>query len=347
MKQTFVSGGQNDLVSNPLIRNARPTWPHQLNGGVCLDERPMHFIGVRQNNIPYRYMSYTGNVQYNSYDTGGNLSGIALSPDGTFVLSTGASSTLIKINIATGNVVWTRSTIIQPNNIFIDSLGYIYAIGNRVSNTTTQVFNPDGTILFSMDHGANGHKIVLDNFGNIYTIGNRTGPATTLRKYNQSGTLLWSADHGADPRGLAIDKDGNVYQGGVVTSLLTTRKYTPNGILLWSVNHGQTVRHIEVDNELNVYTGGDITTAGINGQTVSGITKRKYDKDGKLLWSVIDSQETYWFKLLNDGTIIYAGQTPSTGPVANTTIHRRSALTGQLINGYSFNHANYLTWGAL
>lgn len=345
MKETLSNFSTVNLLNNPLIKNGRNSILHQLSGGININEQSIHIVGLRQSNISYRNLSYNNSIIYTNYDTGDNTWGVAIDPQGYVII--GRAGGLIKLEPISNRIIWTISIAASNCGVHVDHLGFIYIASNRVSNLTTRKFSPDGVLLFALDHGANIQKITTDEYGNIYTVGNRTGPTTTLRKYDQNGTLLWSADHGADARALAIDKQGNVYQGGLVVNTgsgdATTRKYTSNGELIWSVNHQNTVRHIEVDDLGNVYTCGDDVISG----TVLNVSKRKYDKDGNLLWSVIDSQETYWFKLLNDGTAIYAGENMATGELTGSSIHKRSTINGQLIRGYSFAHGNYNTWAAI
>ena len=142
--------------------------------------------------------------------------------------------------------------------------------GSRVGNLTTRVYDDDGTLLWSADHGATVYGVAADASGNVYTAGTRVGNLTT-RKYDSTGNLLWSADHGAGLNCIAVDSAGNVVTGGSRVGNLTTRKYDSTGNLLWSADHGAAVDGVAADQAGNVYAVGAV---------VAGVTLRKYAPDG-------------------------------------------------------------------
>jgi len=197
-----------------------------------------------------------------------------------------------------GTLLWSAAHGISGrvsstvNAIAVDVSGNVYTGGNRLANQTpnnltTRKYDSNGTLLWSLDHGAAVFCIAADGSGNVYTGGVQVSGPVTTRKYDTNGTLLLSLDHGGEVRGITLDESGNIYTVG--GSAFTTKKYDSSGTLIWSVNHGAFVRSVAVDGIGNVYTGGDRTVP----QPSAGLTTRKYDSNGTLIWSVDHGVQVY------------------------------------------------------
>jgi len=171
--------------------------------------------------------------------------------------------------------------------IAADAAGRIYVVGYETP--TLRKYHPDGTLLWSAEHGAKVDRVAVDSSGNVYIAGEAVNNAGTVwdgsqnssvtwingtssaragyyttRKYNSSGVLQWSADHSfsySGLRGIAVDGTGAVYtigdsfaMAGVVPPLT---KYNSDGTIAWRGSLSNTLHtSIAIDSSNNVYVGG-------------------------------------------------------------------------------------------
>ena len=213
--------------------------------------------------------------------------------------------------------------------IALDTIGNVYICGTLTSYTdaginpywptgayTTYKIDPNGNIIWAVNHGAAVLGITVDTSGNVYTVGdavNSSGqvyPHTildgggasgdrtgyyTLKKYNSFGTLQWSSDHGfsyshketSQLRIPIVYSSGYLYIGGMTTAGETiewgalTKVNATTGAVVWraaSSNYTIVTYDITVDGSGNVYICGEYFDPPIRD------TVRAYDSSGNLLY---------------------------------------------------------------
>lgn len=122
-------------------------------------------------------------------------------------------------------------------DIWVDPFNTVYTVGASDGTYTTKKSNPDGDIVWGVNHGATVNGIDVHSDGRVATGGASGTGGFTTRVYDNNGTLLWSVNHGATVNSVAFDTDGSLYTGGAIgTGTFTLRKYNTSGTLLWSVN---------------------------------------------------------------------------------------------------------------
>jgi len=210
--------------------------------------------------------------------------------------------------------------------IVLDTVGNVYICGILTAYTdsavnphwpagayTTYKIDPNGNIIWAVNHGAAVLGIAVDSSGNVYTVGDavnssgsvyphsslngggasgdRTG-YYSLRKYNSSGILQWSSDHGFCfsfketllLRIPIIVDSGYLYIGGLTTigSLVDWGALTKVNVTTGEVVWRKATSNFEAETYAIAIDGsGNICICG----SYSGDTVRIYDVDGNLLYS--------------------------------------------------------------
>lgn len=185
---------------------------------------------------------------------------------------------------------------------------------------TTYKADPNGYIIWAVNHGAAVLGIAVDDAGNVYTVGDAVNAAGTVyphttgggggaygarsdyysvRKYNSSGVLQWSADHGFSYSNAAtyetripiVYRSGFLYIGGKTTQGsmgwgALTKMNASTGAVVWraaSSAYEMSTYGIVIDAAGTIYICGDYRTP----PTVSiPDVLQSYNDSGTLLHSV-------------------------------------------------------------
>jgi hypothetical protein len=249
------------------------------------------------------------------------------------------------------------------NDLKIDSVGNIYAIGSTLSSTSIATSG---------------------SFKNTFSGG--TGNDAFIVKFNSQGTRLWATYFGNSDddygQGISIDKAGSIIICGHTYSsngISTTganqsafggyvdvyiAKFTPSGSRIWSTYFGGTavdyIYGITNDNSNNILITGmtgssnGISTIGAH-QTSRGSANSgdaflaKYNTNGLLIYSTYygGSGEEYGIDLAVDSSnnIYLVGSTYSSNNIS--TINSQQSTYGGNNDGYlvKFNSSGTRLWG--
>lgn len=215
---------------------------------------------------------------------------------------------------AEGDVLWTR-TYDSPGTgedlawgIAVDGDGNVYVTG-YVEGVDRDIwvgkYTSDGYLVWTSTYNGSfnaqdeGQGIAVDKSGNVYVCGWETGVGSGvnrwLRKYNPGGEVVWtevSTTAGGDAcYGVTVDDAGNIYVTGYESPAgnedIFVAKIDSDRNLVWadtysgSGNQDDVGHGITVDDEGNVYVVGYEYVPGED----RNIWVRKYDKDGKVVWT--------------------------------------------------------------
>jgi hypothetical protein len=191
--------------------------------------------------------------------------------------------------------------------IEMDSEGFIYAGGTRLSNYMTVKFSPDGQEIWRRSYNGPGNDqddfrdMVLDSKGNLIVTGESWGGSVTnydfaTIKYSSDGDTLWIRRYNGPAQsppldgafGIGVDDSDNIYvtgwsQGPAEKANTLTLKYSPDGDLLWErrfPDDGQISNSgydIVVDNDGFIYVAS--RAFGFRDFL------NKYDSEGNHLWT--------------------------------------------------------------
>lgn len=248
---------------------------------------------------------------------------------------------------AESDTVWAKSTVTAPddsiyNGVYIDSNGYIYAVGN-ISGT--------GTF----------------NFGNgVTAAGSSSGNNAVLVKYDSGGSAQWakttiSGANSSSFTGIKIDSSGNIYISGSISGTGTFNfgnsvtvagghaagnglviKYNSSGDAQWAKStvtgpNSSKFNGISIDSSGNSIVvgnlngsgtfnfGNSVTTAGANASQNAVIIK--YDSSGLAQWAKTTS--------VGPGTSVFNGiATDSSG---------NSYAAGQIVGSSQFDFGSSIT----
>jgi len=220
-----------------------------------------------------------------------------------------------------GNEVWTSThngTATYAHDegcaIAVDGKGNVYVTGfedvtDELSNIWVRKYKTNGDIVWTNTHNGiadgfdGGNGIAVDASDNVYVTGYEYVDGQSrniwLRKYDSSGKDLWTKTYnnniyngyeaGSD---IAVDRDGNVYITGYEQVSdenynIWVRKYNSEGNEVWTKTYNGTTdgddrgHGIAIDGAGNVYVTGYEFVTG----EWENIWVRKYDSDGKELWT--------------------------------------------------------------
>jgi hypothetical protein len=176
----------------------------------------------------------------------------------------------------------TASSQWQGRSIKLDSLGFIYVLGETPNDFGFLKYNPSGNILLvatywpgGYDYGGGSYFDVTGS-GDVYLTG---GVSISLNdwmytvKFNTNGVFQWGKLYGAAntsaTNDIKVDKAGNVIIVGGATV-----KYNPSGDTLWS-RHFASNQKVVLDDSNNIYATGYIGGA---------CSVLKYSPSGNLDW---------------------------------------------------------------
>lgn len=218
-----------------------------------------------------------------------------------------------------GNEQWTRTEsgtehgFDTGHGIAVDEQGDIYVIGNEHFHDLgwavwLRKYDPEGTEQWTkIEHIADeGYDIAVDARGYIYVTGSQYVPGENyniwIRTYDPSRVEQWTRSYASildltsdvydAGYGIAVDADSNVYVcgktwGNPFHHQKWIRKYDAAGTVLWTDTHSgpapwhDAAEDIAVDEEGNVYVVG----TNCVGEGDCDIWTRKYDADGRTLWT--------------------------------------------------------------
>ncbi len=167
--------------------------------------------------------------------------------------------------------------------------GFRYIVGDEAFQQDYNITKVDssGKIVKRFRVGATGTNfadaedeqdflsVAVDKDGNVYVAkaqfdfsfdSEKTTRTNVVAKYSTSGSLLWQRPSTVGiPKAVAVSSTGNVF----VVGSTGLSKYAPSGNLLWT----------------KTGAGEDVTISGFYVYVRQGGTLRKYDGNGKQLWS--------------------------------------------------------------
>ena len=167
------------------------------------------------------------------------------------------------------------------SSIKMDSLGFIYVLGETQNDFGFLKYNSAGNLLFvanywpgGYDYGGGSYFDVTPN-GDVYMTGlvetNFNEWMYTV-KFNSNGAFQWGRLYGVvnkTPSDIKVDKLGNAIIVGAMTI-----KYNPNGDTLWTRQLGSNQK-MALDDSNNIYATG---STGALGECL------KYSPSGNLDW---------------------------------------------------------------
>lgn len=176
--------------------------------------------------------------------------------------------------------------------------------GKSFLGSTVRKYDPDGILLWSLDHGATVRAVTTDSGGNVIVVGDRASDNKTTRKYGPNGgSPIWSADHGDSVYSVTVDSSDNVITGGVVSGGVTTRKYDSSGTPGWTQNHGATIYGVSVDGSDNVVEVGAVSS--------SVSVRKRSASDGSSSWTANHGATVRAVQVDTDGSVYIAGDKTS------------------------------------
>jgi len=251
--------------------------------------------------------------------------------------------------------LWGTSDYSRLNNIVLDSLGNVYAIGQTLNLYLLRKYTTNGSFLWETswarhtDHISG--KIDIDSIDNIYVTGT-SGEEMFLAKYNSTGDLDWYKTFGADNQSIlsydiVVDSYNNIYTCGFVDISLPTpgtyvtdvfvAKFSASGDQMWNKTWGGS--HYDeaygIDIDLNGYLY-------ITGYTTSYEYQKlfvlKYSDKGMKMWSnVLDfSVEDFGREIVINsfGDIYVVGHTYTIDGRTDALIVKMSSTPPPQIPGY-------------
>ena len=171
------------------------------------------------------------------------------------------------------------------------------------------------TLQFGTDRDDAALRAGLDASGNLYLVGFAEGAISGqtysgledafVRKYGPDGEELWTRQFGTEGHdlalGITVDHAGNPYVAGWVAGALPgqsyaggqrdayLRKYDTDGNELWTRQFSLATRDaasdVAFDGSANTYVIGNILIGTFELQPIDDSRLRKYDRDGKELWT--------------------------------------------------------------
>ncbi len=193
----------------------------------------------------------------------------------------------------------TSSAQWSASSVKMDSLGFIYVLGETQNDFGFLKYNSSGNLLFVAYYWPGGYASGGGSYMDVSASGDVyiTGLVQTnfiewmyTVKFNSNGVFQWgrlySPDNDDAPSDLKIDKAGNVIiVGGSLIgnqNYCITLKYNPNGDTVWTrhFNNGQTdgaMEKVITDSLNNIYALGYLGTPG-------DCLIMKYSPQGNMDW---------------------------------------------------------------
>jgi hypothetical protein len=225
---------------------------------------------------------------------------------------------------SSGNFQWNRFFVPGGYNTYtqaiaLDTSGNIFLIGGSqisAGHPFILKYNAQGDLLWSASPSISGNDFLWSGFvdrpGNVYVAGycadsnNYTFDYLTI-KFNNDGVQQWAKRYNGPANGwdeavcVKADNEGYCYvTGGASTGInhldFCTIKYTPNGDSVWTrLYTPQTERNwssgidMIIDENKNIYIAGEGGDTNLSGSLIGGFQLIKYDRDGNIIFNVIDT----------------------------------------------------------
>jgi hypothetical protein len=198
--------------------------------------------------------------------------------------------------------IWGISEWARINEIALDSLGNIYAVGQTQDLNILRKYNTNGSFLWETSWvrytSYISGKIDIDSTDNIYITGN-SGDEMFLVKYNSTGDLDWYKTFGADNQSIratdiVVDSCDIIYTCGYVDISLPSpgayvndvfvAKFNASGVQMWNKTWGGSsydqASGIAVDLNDNLYI-----TGSTNSYKYQKLFVLKFSTEGMKMWS--------------------------------------------------------------
>ena len=237
-----------------------------------------------------------------------------------------------------GSIVWSdplpaevanASVLVTPTRVAIHTAG-----GFTPTDSYIAVYQPDGTPLWSHQHGGGGANAPAFDGFNIYDLVNDATDGNEMRAYDVDGTTQWKSN-----TSLAYDWFGGItHADGYLYS--TTYSFTGDGELIkinasngadeWTVNvpSGDST---PVVGDGQVIVVGDWADATVTAYTTAGVFSWSQTVGGSMGWQVsaIQAGQYVYVSTGNDVTILDA----SNGNVVDTSTETGLGGTPVIDNG--------------
>ncbi|MBI3189376.1 MAG: SBBP repeat-containing protein, partial [Ignavibacteriales bacterium] len=308
----FIAGYSGDygmiLKYDSLGNQQWVKYNNSGDGRIVLDNAGNMYVGGR---FVSKYNSAGIRLWKSSYSSWA----IALDNGGNLILY---QDSLVKLNGATGNVLWTRPYgTPYSNRVTIDAFNNIYLCENIYTDTTRadmqiRKISSGGTLNWTNTYRSPNDDyfadITLDTNGDVYVTGTtyQSNYSMLTIKYSSDGDSLWGDRYSSTnnysltdrPSYLAVDSSGNVYVAGTYGGQwssrqgMTTIKYNSAGDSLWRRNYEfeyypgnarTSATSLAVDGNGNVYVTG-YSYRGWNSEYYDYLTI-KYNSNGDTLWT--------------------------------------------------------------
>lgn len=280
----YTAGLVSSSITTRVYKNDSEEWTANHGGNlntISSDANGNVATGGFVNgSITTRLYNQSGTEIWNS-NHGHTVTGIDFDGDGNVYAGglRSGSVTVRKLTGATGSQLWSVDDVYDISDLRYKN-GYVYTSHTTILTSIRKRNASTGSLQWAVEFGNSGdpstrnqsNGIAVDINGDVYVAG---GTNDSIGKYSGvDGSEIWKYDFGYSCNSIDVSDDGSIYvaTGPFGPGLL---KVNQAGTILWSKSIGAQYR-VRVANDGTIYTGGVV---------FGGLTTRKYNSNGDLLWS--------------------------------------------------------------
>lgn len=208
---------------------------------------------------------------------------------------------ITRLDNASGAVLGTYPTGIQPAGVAVDASGHVWAT-NMGSATVTRLDGLTGQVLGTFAVGYLPAGIAADGLGNVWVANQASGTVTKLN--GSTGAVIGTYPTGGSPNSLAVDASGQVWiTNGDLNDNLVTRLDGRTGAVTGTFPSGLSPFGLAVDASGHVWVAnqGDNTVSKLDRAT--GARLATCPVGASPTGVAVDACDDVWVTNAADGTI--------------------------------------------